>query len=347
MAIERRKDDHIRIALEKDIFSSRNYWDDVMLPGRSIPAADLDDIIIQTVFLGKRIEAPFMIASMTGGSPQAKEYNDLLARAAADHGIPLGVGSQRAGLERPEYVDSYSVVREYDIPLVFANIGLPQFSKRAGDHRFGKEDVQRALDMIDADAVCVHLNYLQEVVQPEGDCHISGALTNLKELCGSFDVIAKETGGGISREDGELLKDIGVKAIDVGGLSGTTFSAVESFRHDPTGRSERLGKTLWNWGIPTPLSLKLVKDIGLPLISTGGIRDGLDVSRSLALGASISGIAWKFLKAASSGYDELFNEISMIKEEVRSVAFLSGVKKADELFRVKPMITGKLAEIIK
>jgi isopentenyl-diphosphate delta-isomerase len=346
MTIQKRKDDHIRISLEHDVMASRNFWDDIILPHRALPEKDLNETDLEVDFLGKKLRAPLIISAMTGGTPQAQKYNDMLAKAASEFGIGLGVGSQRAGLENKEYRGSYEVINEYDIPLKLGNIGAPQFSDTIPGIPYGREKIVDAIEMIGADAICIHLNYLQEVVQPEGDCFVSGMKENLSEIAKDFPVVAKETGAGISYRDALLLKKIGVRAIDVGGLSGTTFSGVESFRYDETGHSERLGRTLWDWGIPTPVSIRIA-DVGLPIIGTGGLRNGLDVARAISLGANVGGMAWKLLMAASRGYESLEKEIKAIITELKSVMFLAGATDVKELMEVDSFAIGPTREILE
>ncbi|MGA1792745.1 MAG: type 2 isopentenyl-diphosphate Delta-isomerase [Thermoplasmatota archaeon] len=348
MNIERRKDDHIDICLEKAVRTTRNHWDDVHLIHQAVPACDLEDIDIRTSFLGKDLAAPFIISAMTGGSRKALEFNRLLAKVASEFQIGFGVGSQRSGLERGDHEGSYSLVKEYDIPLVLANLGAPQFSRRSGDKdpQYSIDDVNRAIDMVGGDAICIHLNYLQEVVQPEGDTNVGGLLDNLSMISSETNVIAKETGAGVSRDAALMLKEAGVAGIDVGGASGTSFAAVESYRdRDGTGRSSRLGRTFWDWGIPTPASIKLAK-VGLPLIGTGGLRNGQDVVKAISVGADIGGMAWPLLIAASNGYKELEREVSCIIDEIRAGLFLTGCRSLSSSMRPKHVMTGLTREYI-
>ncbi|MBN1538741.1 MAG: type 2 isopentenyl-diphosphate Delta-isomerase [Candidatus Thermoplasmatota archaeon] len=351
MTIDRRKNDHIEICLKERTRVSHDHWDDVHLLHQAVPSCDLDDVDLTTNFLGKKLSAPLMISAMTGGSDKAMEYNSLLARAAEEFGIGFGIGSQRAGLEDPSKIGSYSVVREFDIPLVLGNLGAPQFTSGRRDkvQGYSLKDVKRALDMIDGDAVCIHLNYLQEVVQPEGETNVSGLLENINELTDEVKIVAKETGAGISREAALCLKEAGVTAIDVGGASGTSFSAVESYRvADGSGRSQRIGKTYWDWGIPTPVSIKLA-NVGLPLIATGGLRNGQDVVKAISLGADIGGMALPLLRAASGGYEELRKEILYIIDEIRIGLFLAGCRSAADIVgpvHVLTGITGQYMDII-
>lgn len=343
MDIGKRKDDHIDLCLERDVQVEHDHWEDVVLVHQAIPSTDMEDVDLSVELLGKRLDAPLIISSMTGGSRRAREINEVLARVASEHGIAMGVGSQRAALEDGRHLDSYTLMREYDIPLVIGNIGAPQFCSGSLP-TYDLEKVQQAVDMIGADAMYVHLNYLQEVVQPEGETSVTGLLENMKEAAGEFDIIAKETGAGISRAAALKLKEVGVKAIDCAGASGTSFAAVESYRSGNQKGPSRIGRTFWNWGIPSPISL-LCANVGLPLIGSGGIRTGLDIMRALAMGATASGMAWHLLSSASKGYDELSKEIREIKKELRTALFLTGVDSARNAGSAEFYLTGRTREI--
>lgn len=347
LAIEKRKDDHIDICLTKDVRTAYNHWDDVHIVHQSIPSCDLDDVDLRVKFLDKELSAPLVISAMTGGSQKAEAYNRNLAKVAEEFGIGLGVGSQRAGLVKKEYEVSYSLVKEYSIPLVFANLGAPQFAqgRNRSDEIFGISEVEKAIEMVGGDAVCIHFNYLQEVVQPEGDTMVKGIIDSIQEISKRFRVVGKETGAGISREAALTLKEAGVAAIDVGGASGTSFSAVESYRSSGSeGISKRLGTTYWDWGIPTPVSIRFAQ-VGLPIIATGGLRNGLDVVRSLALGANVGGMAWPLLKPASLGYGELRKEIGAIIQEIKVGLFLSGVSSTFDAKTIKTILTARTREL--
>jgi isopentenyl-diphosphate delta-isomerase len=351
MAIDERKNDHIDICLEKDVRTTVDHWDDVFVLHQAIPSLDLAEIDLSASLLGKKLNAPLVISAMTGGSSKAGKYNELLAKAASEFQIGLGVGSQRAGIEKTEHVHSYSLVKEYDIPLVLGNIGAPQISRPAKGEKnqyrtLGPDDLVSALEMVSGDGICIHLNYLQEAVQPEGETIISGLLENIKTITSRVPVVAKETGAGISREAAIELKEAGVKAIDVGGASGTSFAAVESYRR-MTGSKDvrRIGRTYWDWGIPTPVSVRMAQ-VGLPIIATGGIRNGLDVTRAISIGADVCGMAWPILMAASEGYDELRSVLASIIEEIRIGLFLSGAESASQHPRMRGVITGRSREIL-
>lgn len=331
---ERRKEEHLRIPLEKDVQSIPNPWDAVRLRHCALPELDKDDVDLTTRFLGRSLSAPLQITGMTGGAARAKEFNDRLARAAAQNGIAMGVGSQRAALENPRLADTYAVILKHEVPLRMANLGLPQLIL------WGKDAVAKAeaaVEMVQAHALCIHLNYLQEAVQPEGDTVAEGGLAQVRLLAKELKVpvVAKETGAGMAGREVKALSTAGVAAVDVGGLGGTSFSAVEYYRavdqEDPV--KARLGKTFWDWGIPTPESLRQAKAAApkLPLVATGGLRNGLDAARALALGATVAGYAGQVFRAAATGPDGAAREVGLLKEELKTSLFLAGVHRPSEL----------------
>src|SRR2546425_3044378 len=230
---EQRKAEHVNIILNENVSAEYNYWNDIRLVHNALPEIDLDDIDLGVKFFGKRLQAPLIISSMTGGFGMGKEINSNLAKAAAEVGVAMGVGSQRAALEKPDLVPTYAVVKDHGVPLIFANLGAPQLVPQEGKRAYGLADAKRAIDMIDADALIVHLNFLQEVVQPEGDRRGERCLAAVKTLASRVPGLAQEEGAGISRDVAQKLKASGAKAIDVGGLGGTPFSAVE---HYPAGK---------------------------------------------------------------------------------------------------------------
>ncbi len=341
-----RKEEHLRICRNKDVAGRYNYWDDIQFVHQAVPDFDMEDIDISIELFGKRLKAPFIISGMTGGCDSGKVVNENLAVAAEELGIGMGVGSQRAALEHPELVDSYSVIMDYDIPLVYANIGAPQLISQDDGHRIiGTEEGRTAMEMVGAHLLAIHLNYLQEIAQPEGDLKAHGVIEAITELSRELPILAKETGAGISHEAALLLKDAGIKGIDVGGAGGTSFSAVEVYRAMEAGDSlrERLCRTFWNWGIPTPVSVKLAK-VGLPIIATGGLRDGLDLARAIAMGADAGGFAKQLLGPAMESPDTVVREVELILEELKVAMFLTGVRNIYELHNVKRIEAGQINE---
>ena len=343
--IERRKSDHIEICANADLGAGYSYWDDVKLVHNALPEVDLDDIDTSTTLFGRKLGAPIVISAITGGYGKAEEINATLASAAEHFGLGMGVGSQRAALENPELACTYSVIKEFEVPLRIANLGVPQLVRQGLRVPLTVEDGRAAMEMVDAHILAIHLNYLQEVVQPEGDTRARGGLKALEAFASSMPVMAKETGAGISRNVAVRLKRAGVRGIDVGGLGGTSFSAVEYYRARSAGDSTRanIGQTFWDWGVPTPVSVVLAS-VGLPVVATGGVRSGLDVARAVAVGASSAGLAGRLLPAALSGEDVLAAELGTIIQELKAAMFLVGARSIEELGASNARVTGRSRE---
>ncbi|MFQ6106449.1 MAG: type 2 isopentenyl-diphosphate Delta-isomerase [Thermoplasmata archaeon] len=329
---QERKKEHVEIVSEEDVDASYRYWDDIVLIHKALPEIDVDEIDTGIEIFGKKLNAPLIISAMTGGFEEARKINENLAEAAASVGVGMGVGSQRQALEDPSLEDTYSVLREHDIPLRIGNVGAPQLIPQPGEEPLNIEDAERAVAMIDADVLAVHLNFLQEIVQPEGDLKARGCLKAISAVAGVFPVIGKETGAGISREVAVALKKAGVVGIDVGGLGGTSWSAVEFFRAKKRNdlRKQELGKLFWNWGIPTPVSV-IWANVGLPVIATGGVQNGLDIARAIVLGASCAGMASRLLPAAKESSEAVEFELKAIIHELLAAMFLTGSADVEEL----------------
>jgi isopentenyl-diphosphate delta-isomerase len=340
-----RKQDHVDIILKEDVRAKANAWDDVHLVHEALPDVDLEKVDLATEFLGAKLGAPVMIASMTGGYPDAERINGNLAAAAAEHRIAMGVGSQRAALLSPEARRSFTVLNDHDVPFVCANIGAPQLVQQ-GKPPLSRAQIDELVKMLDADALIIHLNVLQEAVQPEGDLRAKGLRDAIRDLAKDLGVpvIAKETGAGMSRATATRLKDAGVKALDVGGLSGTTFAAVEAFRAKAEGRAdrERIGALYRDWGIPTPVSV-LESQVGLPLIATGGHRSGLDAARALALGATMAGFASAILTHANVSAKAASAFLTQAELEIRTACFLTNSPKAADLAQAPTVVSGDTA----
>lgn len=295
-------------------------------------------------FLGRRLAAPLVITGMTGGFPDARKINDNLARAAAEVGVAMGVGSERAAIVKGQYPESYACVAAHHVPLKFANIGAPQIiPQEPGAPVLGIEQIKAAMDLIGAHVLAIHLNFLQEMVQPEGDRKARGSLAAIGEIARRVPVLVKETGAGLSRAVGEQLKAHHVRAFDVSGTGGTSFAAVEHHRARAQGaeREARLGKTFWDWGIPSPVSVRELVPLGLPIIASGGIRSGLDVARAVALGAQAAGTAGGILKAASAGPEETRRELEQIVHEFKVAMFLTGSRTVADLAKARYVVTGE------
>ncbi len=341
--IPQRKLEHVEITTQQPVnASTAPGWADVQLLHACLPEIDKEEIDLSVELLGRRLRAPIVIAGMTGGHPRATPINATLARAAEAFGLAMGVGSQRAALRAPALAASYAVARECapTAPL-FANVGLPQLVDQPDQAALTVEQVATAVATIHADALVVHLNYLQEVVQPEGETRARGTLAALTRLCAalSLPVIAKETGAGMTRRYGALLRDAGARALDVGGTGGTSFALVEARRAGARGHAlaERLGQLYESWGIPTAVSVAETADLGLPIIATGGVRSGLDAAKALALGATAVGVARPALSAALEGDEALARWIEGFVEELRVALFLTGSPNVAAL-RAQPRI---------
>ena len=333
---EIRKDEHVRISLEENVSAHHNYWDDVKLIHNALPEINKDEIDLSAELFGKKLGAPLTVSGMTGGYPKAKSINENLAIAAEKYQIGMGVDSQRSALENPELTDTYSIIKDYDIPLRFGNIGASQLV--LWGHQKTLENVYKMIDMIDANVFMVCLNFLQEVVQFEGEAQAKGCFNAIKELAEDLDIplVVKESGAGISFEVTCRLSKTKIAGIDVGGAGGTSFAAIEHYRAKMIDDSlhERGGKTFWDWGIPTPTSILEVgeaTDWKLPIIATGGIRNGLDAAKALALGANCAGVAHTLLKPASEDKKSTVFEVDAIIKELRATMFLVGADKVSKM----------------
>jgi len=343
-----RKEEHVKICLNGNVQHRHRYWDDVQLVHNALPEVDMRDIDLSCTLFGKRLKAPIIVAAMTGGYPGAEKINRNLAEAAARSGVGLGLGSQRAALERPALARTFSVVRRFNVPLVLGNIGAPQLIGQKGRSAFTFEDVLRAKKMVGADAMAVHLNFLQEVAEWDGDTQSRGCLEAIETLASRIPVVVKETGAGISRDVARRIVGTKAAGLDIGGAGGTTFAGVEVHRAMIRGdrKTERLGNTFWDWGIPAPVSVLEVREMdrSFPVIATGGIRSGLDCARALALGASAAGVATPMLLPATGSAMSVEHEIEMLKAELRAAMFLTGSENLAALAQARTVVTGRCAE---
>ncbi len=333
---ESRKDEHVRISIEKDVAAHHNYWDDVKLTHNALPEVNKDEVDHSTKLFGKKLGAPLIISAMTGGYTKAKKINENLAAAAEKFQIGMGVGSQRAALENDSLRNTYGIIKDYDIPLRFANIGASQLV--IWGHKKTLENVQKMIDMIDAQVFIVCLNFLQEVIQAEGEANAKGSFDAIKKLAEDLEtpVVVKESGAGISYSVAERLSKTKISGIDVGGLGGTSFSAIEHYRAKliDDDLHARGGDTFWDWGIPTPTSILEAGDATdwkIPIIATGGIRNGLDAAKAIALGATCAGIARALLEPAIKGKDAAIYEVDAIIKELRATMFLVGIDKVSKM----------------
>ncbi len=349
MSIGKRKQRHIRVSLEEDVESETpTGFGDVSLVHRAVPEIDLRDVDTSTELFGRRLSAPLIISAITGGTDEAEKINRTLATAAQRLGLGIGVGSQRIAIQQPEVERTFRVVRDAaPDALVIGNIGCPQLSLG-----WGVEEARRAVEMVEADALAVHMNPLQEAVQVGGDTNYRGIVEKIGGLASSLDVpvIMKETGAGISYEDAKRLEEAGVAGFEISGLGGTSWAAVEHHiaREVGDGKQEYLGRALWNWGVPTACSLVEVRAAsGGKVIASGGIRSGLDAAKALALGADAVGIAKPFLDRAVKGEKALEEHIEAIVTEAKACMFLVGAKSPAEMRGVPAVVTGWTAEWLR
>lgn len=328
--ISDRKLEHLLICKHYDVQykDKKTGFGDVELIHNTLPEISKEDIDISTNVFGKKLESPLLITAITGGHPSALQINKELAIAAEREKIGLGLGSQRAAIENTSLIDTYKVTRE-NAPntLLIGNIGAPQI---IGNNDNSRDFAEKAIDMIDADILAIHLNALQESIQPEGDIDAQGyvsAIENITDIV-DFPIMAKETGTGIAAEEGKILESAGVDFIDVAGAGGTSWAAVETYRAE----DRYLGELFWDWGIPTAVStVELVNSVNIPIISSGGIRSGLDAAKAIALGADSVGIALPILKDAFIGHNEIINFIKRFNDSLKIAMFLVGAKNLKEL----------------
>lgn len=321
-------------------------WDDVHLAHDALPDIDAAAVDLGTRFLGRKLALPLVISGMTGGHPRALAINEVLARVAGRRGVAIGVGSQRAALRDPSLVPTYAIVREAaPKALVIGNIGISQLIAQDGEAALRTADVRTVVRMVGADALAVHLNYLEESVQPEGQTRARGAATALRRLvrASPVPIIVKETGAGISREVAVRVRRLGVVAIDVGGVGGTSFAAIEADRAARRGDQARalLGGRFRDWGMPTAVAVVGSAASRLPVIATGGVRSGLDAAKALALGASLVGVGRPLLQAALAGEAAVELWLDQFELELRTAVFLSGVTRSADLRHARTVVSGE------
>jgi len=328
--IDQRKADHIKINLEKDVRSALTTGlENYRFIHEAVPELDLAQVDTSLSLFGKQLNAPILISSMTGGTSEAETINLRLAEAAQEMKIAMGVGSQRAALEHPEQARTFQVRRVAPDILLFANLGAVQLN-----YGYGIDECRRAVEMIEADALIFHFNPLQEAVQDAGDTNFAGLAKKVEEVCRKLEVpvIAKEVGWGISERSAKLLTDCGVQAIDVAGAGGTSWSQVEMHRA-PDEFTRELAATFVGWGIPTADSILNVKRATpeMPIFASGGIKDGLDIAKCIALGATLGGMAGPFLKAAAISTKSAVQRMKLTKRQIEVTMFAAGVEKLEGL----------------
>jgi isopentenyl-diphosphate delta-isomerase len=336
-----RKADHIRICLEDNVQFPRltNGLEFYRFTHYCLPELDYNEIDLTTSFLGKPLGLPLLISSMTGGTAEAKIINYRLAEVAQNYRLAMGVGSQRVAVENPEVSDTFAIRAIAPDAILFANLGAVQLN-----YTYGLEQCLTIVELLEADALILHLNPLQECIQPKGDTNFKGLLAKIEQLCRKLPVpvIAKEVGNGISATMADRLIAVGVQAIDVAGAGGTSWALVESERaENPLQR--RLGQTFADWGLPTAECVVAIRQQHptIPLIASGGLRNGLEVAKVLALGADLAGLALPFLQGASQSPEALDELVRLLKAELSTVLFCTGnstiahLKQASVLSRIK------------
>lgn len=334
--IGNRKTDHLRINLEEDVRSALSTGlERYRFIHQALPELNLEEIDLSLQVFGRKLKAPILISSMTGGTPEAGVINQTLATAAQMTGVAMGLGSQRAAIEHPELAHTFQVRKVAPDILLFANLGAVQLN-----YHYGVDECQRAVDMVEADALILHLNPLQEAVQPEGQTHFAGLLHKIEAVCRalSVPVIAKEVGWGFSERAARMLADAGVAAIDVAGAGGTSWSQVEMHRAQ-TESQARLAAAFVDWGIPTAESILNVRRAAphVLVFASGGLRSGVDIAKCIALGATLGGMANPFLKAAARSLEDTIQTIQEIQRELQVCMFASGAPNLEAL-RHTPLV---------
>ncbi|MDX9993058.1 MAG: type 2 isopentenyl-diphosphate Delta-isomerase [Anaerolineales bacterium] len=332
--IEERKADHIKINLEKDVKSGLDSGlERYRFIHEALPELDLEQVDTTLSLFGRALSAPILISSMTGGTREAGRINRHLAEAAQACGIAMGVGSQRAALEHPQQAESFKVRDIAPDILLFANLGAVQLN-----YGYGLDECRRAVEMIEADALYLHLNAIQEAVQPGGDTNFAGLAKKIEAICAKLEVpvIAKEVGWGISAQTAKLLAGCGVQALDVAGAGGTSWSQVEMYRA-PDEFTRSLAASFVGWGVPTAESILQVRQAapGLPIFASGGIKDGIEIAKAIALGAALGGMAGPFLKAAAVSVEKVIEAIRLTQRQIEIAMFACGTGSLAELVQSK------------
>jgi isopentenyl-diphosphate delta-isomerase len=346
----KRKAEHIRISLNMNTQAKKatTGFEDIYLIHRALPQIDKEKIDLKTTVFNHKFAAPIIVGAITGGTPEATKINATIAEAIEELGLGMGVGSQRAAIEDKKFEETFAVTRKR-APTAFliANVGGVQLV-----HGYGMKEVEKAIEMIDADALAIHLNPLQEAIQPEGQTKFGGVLEKIRAIAEELDkpVIVKETGAGISAEDAEKLEAAGVKGIDVSGAGGTSFAAIEYHRAKRKKEffQRKLGQVFWDWGIPTAISIvEVSQTVKVPVIASGGIRDGTEIAKALALGASLISLSQPILKEAVKGVKKTKSALLTLIEELKTTMFLAGAECISSLKEKPVVITGKTAEWLK
>lgn len=328
--LSQRKSDHIQINLQENVQSGLTTGlEDYQFIHRAVPELNLNEVDSSITIFGKYLSSPLLISSMTGGTKEAARINQFLASAAQETQVAMGVGSQRIAIENPDLADTFQVRTYAPDILLFANLGAIQLN-----YGYGVEECQRAIEMIEADALILHFNCIQEAVQKKGETRFAGLLSKVEVICSAVPVpiIAKEVGWGFSKQDISLLLEAGVSAVDVAGAGGTSWSQVEMYRAEDEYQRNLSGAFI-DWGIPTTEAIQnaLQTSPSLTIFASGGLRSGVDIAKCIAMGASLGGMAGPFLKAASQSVEDTIKMITLIKEEFNICMFATGSESIDQL----------------
>ncbi|MFB6088180.1 MAG: type 2 isopentenyl-diphosphate Delta-isomerase [Candidatus Aenigmatarchaeota archaeon] len=321
-----RKKDHLKLCLEEDVSFEKKTtgFEKYELNHAASPGINFDDIDMSTQFLGNKLDFPINISGMVGGTERAKSINKNLSQAAENLGISMGVGSQRIAIENPNLADTFKVRNEAPSIFLIGNLGVGQLNDG-----YGVDEVIEAKEMIEADALALHFNPAQELFQEDGDVDFTNIIPKISEICENVDfpIIAKEVGFGFSSETARKFENAGIAAIDIQGAGGTNWIKIEKMRY-----KKRVPKSLEEWGIPTTQSLINLRDsVNIPLISSGGIRNGMDIAKSIILGADIAGMALPLLEPATISQYKVEEKLKNIIEELKMVMFLTGSRDIENL----------------
>ncbi|HEY9856030.1 MAG TPA: type 2 isopentenyl-diphosphate Delta-isomerase [Stenomitos sp.] len=329
--IEERKQDHIRLSLEEDVqaLTTRTGFQRYRFMHQALPEIDFAEVSTETEFLGRRVAAPLLISSMTGGPELGRTINRNLAIAAQRVGVPMGLGSQRIVLERPESLESFQVRDVAPDVLLIGNVGAVQLN-----YGVDVAAVRSLMDTVGADAMYLHLNPLQEVIQPEGDTNFKGLWEKIAQVCRELGapVLVKEVGNGIGPDTARRLAEAGAAAIDVSGAGGTSWSRIEGKR-SPDLLARTMGETFGDWGLPTTEALRLCRAElpRMPLVASGGLRSGVDLAKALVLGADMTALAIPFLQAATESAEAVQRVLERLITELKVAMFCLGCRTVDEL----------------
>jgi isopentenyl-diphosphate delta-isomerase len=324
-----RKAEHIDLALQDRMQVHGGYFEEYVFGHEALPEIDLAEVNLEVSFLGKSLAAPLLISCMTGGTEEATRINHNLAIAAEETGIAIGLGSQRKAIEDPSLVESFQIRSLAPSVPILANLGAVQLN-----YGFGIDECRAAVEMIDADALVFHLNPLQEALQPEGQGDFSGLITKIGEIASMLEVpvIVKEVGCGISGATARALEKAGITTIDTAGVGGTSWARIEAQRS----RDLEIGELFADWGIPTPESIRQLREIpGLTIIGSGGVRNGIEAAKAIALGADLVGMAQPFLIAADESADAVVEKARRVARELKIAMFCVGACSVTELQQVQ------------